>query len=207
MLVIHRVFYISSKTIFYKELTNIKQTLVNNNFPNKLVDQQIKLYFQNIHKNNNTTNNNNTNGINIYNRNQIYYHYKLDQQLITNIIKRHIKPIEKQKQTKLIIYFTKFKTSKLIVKNNINSTKIHLNQTNVVYKFICRFRECLSKNKNNSNIGCTTTTLSRCLTYHLSENNAIKQHLIKKHNNSINQLTYFDVRNILTNNTIIIYSK
>ena len=38
---IHRAFYISSsKTIFYKELTNIKQTLVNKNFSNKLIDQQ-----------------------------------------------------------------------------------------------------------------------------------------------------------------------
>ena len=36
---IRRAFYISSKTIFYKELTNIKQTLVNNNFPNRQVNQ------------------------------------------------------------------------------------------------------------------------------------------------------------------------
>ena len=47
---IHRAFYISSETIFYKKLTNVKQTLGNNNFPNKLVDQQIKLYLYNIHK-------------------------------------------------------------------------------------------------------------------------------------------------------------
>ena len=76
---IHRAFYIfSSKTKFYKELINIKQILVNNNFTNKLVDQQIKLYLQNIHKNN-TTNNNNTNRINLYYRNQMHYNYKLDQ--------------------------------------------------------------------------------------------------------------------------------
>lgn len=35
-----------------KDLTNIKQSLVNNNFPNKLVDHQIKLYIYSIHKNN-----------------------------------------------------------------------------------------------------------------------------------------------------------
>ena len=69
---IHRPFYISSKTIFYKELTNIKQTLVNNNFPNKLVDQKIKLYLHNIDKNNYTTNNNNTNRIKLYYRNKTY---------------------------------------------------------------------------------------------------------------------------------------
>ena len=137
---IHRAFYISSQTIFHKELTNIKQTLVNNNFPNKLVDQQIKLYLQNINKNNNTTNNNNTNRINLYYRNQMYYNYKSDEQAITNIIKRHLKPIEKQKQIKLTIYYTKFKTSKLIVKNNTNSVKMYLKQTNVVYKFICPFQ-------------------------------------------------------------------
>ena len=43
------------------------------------------------------------------------------------------------------------------------------------------------------------------VTYHLSENSAIKQHLIIKHNNSTNQLTSSDVRKILTDNTIIIY--
>ena len=67
----------------------------------------------------------------------MHYNCKLDKQAITNIIKRHIKPIEKQKQIKLINY-TKFKTSNLIL-NNINSAKTLLNQTNVVYKFTCPF--------------------------------------------------------------------
>ena len=47
---IHRAFYISSsKTIFYNELI-IKQTLVNYDFPYKLVDQQIKLPSQHSQK-------------------------------------------------------------------------------------------------------------------------------------------------------------
>ena len=92
----------------------------------------------------------------------MHYNYKLDEQAITNIIKRHIKPIEKEKQINLI-YYTKFKTLKLIVKNNINSAKIHLNQTNIVYKVIYPFLECLPKNKIISYIGHTTTTSSRRL--------------------------------------------
>ena len=52
----------------------------------------------------------------------MHYNYKLDGQARTNIIKRHIKPIKKQKQIKLIIYYTKSKTSNFIVKNNTNST-------------------------------------------------------------------------------------
>ena len=64
----------------------------------------------------------------------MHYNYKLGEQTIANIIKRRIKPIEKQ--VKLIIYLTKFKTWNLIVTKNTNSAKTHLNQTNVVYKLI-----------------------------------------------------------------------
>ena len=47
----------------------------------------------------------------------MHHNYKLDEQVITNIMKIHIKPTEKQKkQIKLIIYYSKFKTSNLIVK-------------------------------------------------------------------------------------------
>ena len=57
----------------------------------------------------------------------------------------------------------------------------------------------------NSYTGYTMTKLSRRLTYYLSENSAIKQHLIIKHNNRTNQLTSSDVRKILTYNRIMIY--
>ena len=60
----------------------------------------------------------------------MHKNYKLDEQIITNII--HIKSIRLQKQIKLIIYYTKFKISKFIVKNNTNSLTIFLNQTNIV---------------------------------------------------------------------------
>ena len=37
------------------------------------------------------------------------------------------------------------------------------------------FESASRKTKNNSYVGYTTTMLSHCLTYHLSENSAIKQ--------------------------------
>ena len=63
----------------------MKQTLVNN-FPNKLIDQQIKLYLHNIHRNSNNNNSNNTNRISLYYKNQMHKNYKLDEQVISNII-------------------------------------------------------------------------------------------------------------------------
>ena len=57
---------------------------------------------------------------------------KLDEQTITNIVKRHIKSFEKLKHIKLIINYTRFKASNFIVKNNKNSAKIHLNATQIL---------------------------------------------------------------------------
>ena len=131
--------------------------------------------------------------------------YKVDEQVITNIILRHIKPTE---QIKLIIYYTKFKTSNLIVKNYTNSPspqKKPLTQTNAVYKFTCPLRECFSKNDitPNTYIGHTTTTLSRCFTYHLSDISAIKQHMTK-HNKDPDKLKSPDIRKIPINKTKIV---
>lgn len=40
---INRAEVISLNTSFYKELTNIKQTIINNSFPKHIVDEEIKL--------------------------------------------------------------------------------------------------------------------------------------------------------------------
>ena len=42
----------SSKTIFYKEIKNIKQTLINNGSPNYIVDEQIKRMIKNVSQQN-----------------------------------------------------------------------------------------------------------------------------------------------------------
>ena len=104
-------------------------------------------------------------------------------------------------------YYTKFKTSNLIVKNNASSSKTFLNQTNVVYKITYPFRECLSKYNiiANTYIGQITTTLSRRLTYHPSVLSDIKQHLTTKPNKDTDKLKSPHIRKILINNTKIIY--
>ena len=164
----------------------------------------MKQYLHNILKNSN--NNNNSNRINLYYKNQMHKSNKFDEQVINNIIHGHIKPTKPQKQIKLIIYHSKFKTSSLIVKNNTNSSKTSLTQTNVVYKFTCTFQECFSENNitPNTYIGCAITFF-HCLTYHLSDISVIKQHIITNHNKDTDKLKSPDIRKILINNTKIIY--
>ena len=43
---------ISSKTMFYKDVENIKQALINNGFPNYIVDEQIKRMIKNVNQQN-----------------------------------------------------------------------------------------------------------------------------------------------------------
>ena len=54
--IIHNLIFhaklISSKTIFYKGVENIKQALVNNGFPNYIVDEQIKRMIKNVNQQN-----------------------------------------------------------------------------------------------------------------------------------------------------------
>ena len=83
-----------------------------------------------------------------------------------------------------------------LVRNCTNSPKTFLIQTNVVYKFTWPFRECLLENnlKVNTYIGHTTVTLSRRLTYHLSDTSALKQHLMTKYNNDTDKLKSSDIK-------------
>ena len=96
-----------------------------------------------------------------------------------------------------IIYYNKFKTSNLVIRNNSSPSIGVLQKTNVIYKFKCPLGDCISDN-NNIYVGLTSTTLSRRLTMHLSDTNSIAQHL-KKHSCPTTQL-----RKILTDNTTIL---
>ena len=60
----------------------------------------------------------------------MHKNYKVDKQVITNIIHRHIKTTKPQKQIKLIIDYTKFKHPTL---------SLRITQTNVAYKFTYPF--------------------------------------------------------------------
>ena len=71
----------SSKIIFYKEVENIKQALINNVFPNYIVDEQIKRMIKNVNQQNKqcTTPSSQQTYIKLFYRNQMHYNYKSDE--------------------------------------------------------------------------------------------------------------------------------
>ena len=110
----------SSKTIFYKEVENIKQALINNGFPNYIVDEQIKCMIKNVNQQNKqcTTPPSQQTYIKLFYRNQMHYNYKSDEKILRILIHRNMPPTDPYKKIKLIIYYNKFKTSNLVIKND-----------------------------------------------------------------------------------------
>ena len=94
-------------------------------------------------------------------------------------------------------YYSKFKTSNLIISNNSSPFTVLLDRLNVICKFKCPFGDYVSK-ENNTYVSLTTTTLSRRLTMHLNDVCFTALYL-KKH--SIPKSRF---RKFLVENTIII---
>ena len=81
----------SSKTIFYKEVENIKQALIDNGFPNYIVDEQIKRMIKHVNQQNKqcTTPSSQQTYIKHFYRNQMHYNYKSDEKIMKTLIQKH----------------------------------------------------------------------------------------------------------------------
>ena len=89
-----------SKTIFYEEVENIKQALINNGFPNYIVDEQIKRMIKNVNKQNKqwTTPSSQQTYIKLFYHNQMYYNYKSDEKILKTLIHKNILPTDPNKK-------------------------------------------------------------------------------------------------------------
>ena len=93
------------------------------------------------------------------------------------MIHRNILTTDPNKKIKLI-YYNKFNTSNLVIKNYSSHSIGVLQKNNVIYQVKCPLGDCISDN-NNIYVGLTSTTLSRRLTMHHSDTSSIAQHLKK----------------------------
>ena len=87
----------SSRTIFLNKLKNWKQTLIiNNGFPNYIVDTEIKQF---INKPEHNTDNilNHEQSINLYYKNQFHSNYKIDEHILKNLSQKKKERKKKKK--------------------------------------------------------------------------------------------------------------
>ena len=174
---------------FNLEISKIKQILINNDYPNTIVEKHIK-YFLNKKMTNKTTINNN---IKIFYKNQFHENYKMDERIIKNIIENNVKCRNQNNNIKLIFFYKNLKTSNLVIKNNLSSMN-KLDMTNIIYKFICPFMTCQSEY-----IGQTRTCLKRRLDYH-TYNGSIITHYQNQHREKLSKQMLYD-------NTIILHKE
>ena len=78
----------------------------------------------------------------------MHYNYKSDEKIMKTLIHKNILPTDPNKKIKLIIYYNKFKTSNLVIRNNSSPSIGVLQKTNVIYKFKCPLGDCISDNNN-----------------------------------------------------------
>ena len=100
-----------------------------------------------------------------------------------SIIHENVKPVNEEKQIKLVIYYRSKNVQNLVMRNNMARCKDDLKKTNVIYQFTCPSEDCRSLHCGNY-IGCTSTTLSRRLTMHLQDG-APKAHMREQHDSNI----------------------
>ena len=92
----------SSKTIFHKEVKNIKQALIDNGFPNYIADEQIKRMIKDVYQQNKqcTTPSSQQTYIKLFYRNQMHYNYKSDEKIMKTLIHKNILPTDPNKKNK-----------------------------------------------------------------------------------------------------------
>ena len=159
--------------------------LVNNNFPNAVVDMHIRKFIAKKRPNNTQANEQTpteesspeeNSDIDLYYRNQMTRDYKQDENNLRRIIRSNVKPTSEAQRINLIIYYKNRKLKNVIIKNNPNKPT---EESNVIYKYSCNVQSC--KETDEFYVGMTTVTLKERFKQH----SAIKKHFEQTHMRNI----------------------
>ncbi|XP_050699344.1 uncharacterized protein LOC126986892 [Eriocheir sinensis] len=176
----------------HQEIERSTQVLINNGFSEKDISRLTKKIIDGWHSKKQKEEK--KEDISIFYKATFSTAYKEDERVITQIVRRNVKPSDPNKQVKLVIYYTTKKTSHLLLKNTPSKEIESLQKSHVIYRFTCNQGNC--EVLSSTYVGMTTTRLSRRLTFHLASG-APKKHLKKQHRINI-------TREMLENNTEIL---
>ena len=175
----------------HDEIERATQVLINNGFSEQDITRQTKKIVDSWYNQDTTEK---KNEIKVFYRAFFSTAYKQEERIMKEIFYKNVKPTDQNAAINLQIYYKSKKTSHLLLRNNTAPEAEKTQKSHVVYRFTCNRGNC--EVLPSTYIGMTTTTLSRRLTFHLS-NGAIKQHLLSEHGTAI-------TRKMLEENTEII---
>jgi len=169
---VHRAFKISSNWhLFDIEIKRITQNLVNNNFPQSLIEKTIKSTLNNLIQNNKE--HNNIENITLFFESSNLSNKKMEENKLKLILKDHIKTTPGKK----LILRSYYKPLKLSSCFPTRSTLSLGESSNVVYQFKCSESGC-----NATYVGYTTNTLNMRMTQHKYKPSKVHQHFKEDHN-------------------------
>ena len=169
---LHRAYRISSTwSEFDTEIQHIKQVLINNNYPNSLVDKEINRFLVNKFSDN-PANKDSKTTINIFYNNQMHDSYKQEERIIKSLVHDNI-DCSSNYSVKMIFYYKNPKSSNLIIKNGPPPSSNDPDKHNLIYCYKCPSNH----DQPAFYVGKTTTTLSQRMSQHKS----IQEHMLETH--------------------------
>ena len=167
----------STWTETQKEIERVQQLLVNNGYANRDVQQKLRQVISKWYQQDQQPINREVESIKLFYKALMSTHYKEDERIMRDIIRRNVKPTNDEDKINLIIYYKNKKTSSLLMRNNKCPKPEGVKESHIVYKFTCPQEDCTPL---ATYVGLTTTTLSRRLTLHLQQGGP-KAHMRLQH--------------------------
>ena len=187
---LHRAYTVcSSWLLFHQEVLRIKQVLVNNNYPESIVDKQIALF---LSKKYTLTEEKDANEeITFFYKGQMTSQYKQEESALHKIMSDHIQPTG-NKKIKLHIYYNNKKVRNLFLKNNPHQRE-NGKESHVVYSYRCSKEEC---QPFTTYVGYTECTLTDRMRNH-AQNGSIIKHSVEKHSTKLTTKEILDNTSVL----------
>ena len=172
--------------------------LMNNNYTAADIDREIETALDDFMEPTENSKKEDTNTHVLYYKNQMSSGYKLNERVLTDIVKKHVTPTDKNR-VQLLIYYKSRRTANMIMRNN-QFKEPNLKCNNIVYEFTCPHEDCKPHTPKVSYIGHTTNTLTKRLTFH-KQSGEIQNHMKNQHGRSVTRDELVDSTVILAHET------
>ena len=129
----------SCEAKFKDEIDHIRKMLGRNNYNPIMINECIDTFLRNRKQNEDkkSEDNNKIGDIKLFYEAQFHKNYKIDENVLSEIIKNNVKPTDGDRKINLLIYYRNRKASNLVIRNDTSPKEDFLRQTNVVYEFKC----------------------------------------------------------------------
>ncbi|XP_064079522.1 uncharacterized protein LOC135196612 [Macrobrachium nipponense] len=122
----------------FKELDRVTQVLVNNGYPNRLINKEVRTTLDHWYSKSERPQPHPHEKIKLYYKARMHAHHCEDEDALRKIIRENVTPTEVNKELELVIYYQIRCTCDLIMKNNPTPpARDPFKQSNAVYQFSC----------------------------------------------------------------------